>query len=190
MREIPYNPFDLLSVPRRPCLDLDLLEKNFRSLSTKYHPDHSSGDRTLFEHIQKAAALLRRTSSRLQALAEEKSKEKNIPLPAQELFSTLAAAIEESVVKRNAYQKTSTALAKALLFDDLLHAQRALLHAQASLETWKHTLEEELATIDSQWPTVPEEKVIVLAKSFLFVERWEEKLNEEIFELSTLLPEH
>lgn len=62
--------FEILELPSRPSLDLELLESNLRHLSAHYHPDQKTGNIDFFEQLQKAAATVRRPSSRLRLLAD------------------------------------------------------------------------------------------------------------------------
>ncbi|MFZ4115825.1 MAG: DnaJ domain-containing protein [Chthoniobacterales bacterium] len=182
MKQLPSDPFALLGIPRRPVVNLDLLEKNVRVLASKHHPDHVTGAESIFEKIQEAATLLRDPASRLRFLAGEVTPEKSIPAFAEELFSIIANALTQAEEKRVAYQVASGALAKALLTKDLLKARTTLVTTQESLHVWKHSLDQELQAIDLRWPSVDAQELFSLANGFLFAQRWDTQLREALFQ--------
>jgi curved DNA-binding protein CbpA len=182
MRPPSSDPFALLGIPRRPVVDLDLLEKNVRSLASKHHPDHVTGDTSTFEKIQEAATLLRHPTSRLRFLAREATAEKNTPTIAKELFSTVATALSQAEEKITAYHAASGVLAKALLTKDLLKARTTLITAQQSLQQWQELLSRQLQEFDTTWPEVTSSELLTLASSFLFAQRWEKQLQEALFQ--------
>lgn len=182
------DPFFLLGLPRRPVIDRNLLEKNLRSLVVRYHPDQVTGNAVIFEKIQAATHLLRNTASRLRHLAGEMPPVKTIPLFAEELFSTIAAALADTKEKIAVYHSTRGVLAKALLINELVAAQRKLTTVQESLCTWQDILDDELQALDLSWPNVGSQELLSLASSFTFLTRWQEQLSEQIMEIKILIP--
>lgn len=181
------DPFVLLDLPQRPAVDLNLLENNFRLLASKYHPDQPSGDALFFDQLQAASNLLRQPALRLRFLAEETTPSKIIPAAAQELFSSIANAINHGAEAGAAYNKASGALAKALLTSPLVEAHAELIAAQEKINAWQQQLNNELQILDQCWPKVDKMELLRLATSFTFAERWQEQLKTALLELKIIL---
>jgi hypothetical protein len=185
-RDGESDPFALLELPRRPMVDLDLLDKNFSRLAATYHPDQQNGEAMMFQKIQEATRLLRHPAKRLRLLAGEVTMDKKIPVAAQELFSSIVMALQRATEVTTKYHASSGPLLKALMMKDLLKVHTQLITAQKSLHQWRSSLDQELQEMNLQWPQVSNEELLSLSYAFLMEQRWNHQLKEALFQINTI----
>ncbi|MCF7729430.1 MAG: DnaJ domain-containing protein [Chthoniobacterales bacterium] len=185
-RDRESDPFALLELPRRPMVDLDLLDKNFSRLAATYHPDQQNGEAMMFQKILEATHLLRHPAKRLRLLAGEVTIAKKIPVAAEELFSSIVIALQRSAEVTTKYHAASGPLLKALLIKDLLKVRGELNASQESLHQWRCSLDQELQEMNLRWPQVSGEELLSLSYAFLTEQRWNHQLKEALFQINTI----
>ncbi|HLB33660.1 MAG: hypothetical protein A3F67_05395 [Verrucomicrobia bacterium RIFCSPHIGHO2_12_FULL_41_10] len=195
-----YDPFLLLNLPRRPLVDMDQLDQNFRRLAAVYHPDKSdsSTDATKpfaaegdfedkFLQLQEAATLLRNLSTRLRYLGDNSSETSHsFPLEAADFFSLVNATLRQAHDLTSRYHATQGTLAKALLMQELLLSKQELEKTQRLLDSWQESLNTQLRELDEQWPNVDNSKLLDLATSFSFASRWDQQLKDALLNNKTV----
>ncbi|KAB2642780.1 MAG: J domain-containing protein [Verrucomicrobia bacterium] len=185
-RDGKSDPFALLELPRRPIVDLDLLDKNFSRLAATYHPDQQNGEAMMFQKIQEATRLLRHPAKRLRLLAGEATMANNIPAAAKDLFSSIGGALQRATEVTTKYHAASGPLLKALLIKDLLAVREELIAAQESLDQWLSSLDQELQEMNLRWPQVSVEELLSLSYAFLLEQRWDHQLREALFQTTMI----
>ena len=180
------DPFEILSLPRRPFLDDEEIATAYRKLAGALHPDQQGGDAAAFRELGEAAAILRDPARRLKELAGI-SASHPFPEKAAELFSKVAEILQRSDALIAQTGTASNALTKALLMAPLKSLSLDLSSVQEQLSTWRIFLEEEIQRIDRHWPESDPETLSHLADSFAYADRWSSQLRERELALEAIL---
>ncbi len=171
------DPFETLSLPRRPLLSEDEIGVAYRKLAGELHPDQQGGDAVAFRELGEAMAILRDPARRLKELAGVSSTH---PLPAKaaEFFPKVAEILHRSDALNAQVAAASNALSKALLIAPLKSLLLDLTSVQEEISAWHSSLDEELQQLDQHWPEFDPQALSRLADSFAYADRWAAQLRE------------
>ena len=179
------DPFEILSLPRRPFLDDEEIGSAYRKLAGELHPDQAGGDAIAFRKLGEAAAILRDPARRLRELAGTGSGG-NLPPHAAELFPPIAEILQRADTLLEKQSQASNALAKALLASPAKTVMTDLKSILTLIRTWRASLDQELIKIDQGWPEHDSATLLLLADSFAYEGRWENQLRERALALDCL----
>ena len=199
--------FALLDEPRRPWLDLELLKAKFLSLSAKVHPDriHSASDKDSaeqpFVELNAAYHCLREPRDRLLHLLELESGEKPKKVQAVAAGTTdlameigqLCRAVDRFLAER---AKVSSPLLRVELFEHSQEWTEKLQVLHRKVERRREQLLGELKRMNAVWESAPAtgttsrlnvlplQELDEVYRSFSYILRWSEQLQERIVQLS------
>jgi len=179
------DPFELLSLPRRPLLTEEEIGRAYRTLAGVLHPDLVGGDARRFNELGEALAIVRDPSKRLRSLTGTSSSGA-LPPEAADLFPKIASLIQQADSLLEKHRTASNNLAKALLIAPLNHLATELESIEGVLEDWLASLQNELIRIDSLWPDYDAEDLNCLADSHSYAVRWQNQLKEKKLALKVL----
>lgn len=198
--------FALLSQPRQPWLDSDLVKASFLEKSSEVHPDrfHNAPPErrqaaaARFADLNEAHQRLREPKDRLRHLLELERGRKaddiqGAPVGAMELFMKLAELcrhVDAFLTRRGA---VSSPMLKAQLFGEGLERVEQLQAAQQSLATRRSELEQQLRDLNHRWlgneqpqkPPALLAELEELSREFSFLARWSGQVQERLARLST-----
>ena len=196
--------FALLSEPRRPWLDADLLKQKFLALSADLHPDriHSAGEseKTVatkrFTELNAAFNCLAEPKLRLLHLLElelgAKPKDiQQIPTALADLFAEVANSCRNAdgfLVEKN---KATSPLLQVQLFERGQDWVEKLNGLQRKLNELREQLAGELKSLDAQWilaDAVSRQEILPkleeLYRLFGYFNRWNNQIQERVVQLS------
>jgi len=198
------DSFRLLSLPRRPWLDPELLQNTFLERSRLCHPDrvHEAGETERKDAHDRYVALnaafqqLREPRTRLLHLIELErghppADVQEIPHETTDLFMKVGQVSREVDQFLKAHAGHTSAILKA---QRLLQAQplvARLQEVQSILNDWEQHLVEDLKRVDASWDTPPENPDLRLRdleqlyRLLSYQDRWARQLRERMFLLST-----
>ncbi len=180
------DAFSLFSLERRPRLDEAALKERYLRLAAACHPD-LSGDDEKFHQLQDAYKTLREPAARLRHLLElefPSGGKKSDPAPHAELFMSAGSAVQAAKAVFLRSEKTTTALARALLSPEIATVLREVRKALESVQKAQDQLTDRLESLDVRWPEVSADELSALAASFSFLSRWKSQLSESEFRLA------
>lgn len=166
---------------RRPWLEPPAIQSRYHELAVSRHPDACGGDPSPLSRLNEARAILSSHASRLRhllSLVPDSETPTSHFEPDFELFSSvgmLAGQAEALSLKRDRALSPLTAT--------VLAAQAKLLEKDigAALERSNrlaHALEEKILALDSRWPDVPAQELLLLAEEATFSQRWQQSLRD------------
>lgn len=179
------DPFNILSLAKRPYLSEEEIGTAYRKLAGELHPDQAGGDPNRFKELGEAAAILRDPARRLRLLAGVDAG--SIPPPeAADLFPKVAGLLQEadSLITRHA--AATNPLSKAVLAVPLKKLAADLEDLLGIVQGWHSSLDDRLSVLDDSWPTHDPKEVAELADSFAYATRWESQLGERKLSLECL----
>lgn len=171
--------------PRRPALDEGGLREKYLQLAARLHPDAAGGDEEKFRGVQTAYKILGDSAARLRHLAELEfgGLVADKTLPPQDLFLRVAGTLQQAKDVLRRRDAARTALARALLADDIGRARAGVKETEKAVTEEKAMLTRELATLDAKWPACEPGELRGLAARMTFVSRWISELMEVSFKL-------
>ncbi len=181
------DAFSLFGLDRRPLIDEAALKEKYLRLAATRHPDLADGDDEKFHLLQDAYKTLREPAARLRHLIELEfpgGGSASDSAPHAELFMSAGSAVQaaKAVILRS--EKTTTALARALLSPEIAAVLREVRKALESVQKTRDQLTERLENLDVRWPEVSADELSALASSFTFLSRWKSQLAEWEFRLA------
>jgi len=179
------DPFQILSLPKRPLLTEEEIGQAYRRIAGELHPDQAGGDASRFKELGEAAAILRDPARRLRSLADVTGGSE-LPPRAAELFPEIATLLREadSLISRHA--AATNPLAKAVLAAPLKKLASDLESLLFTLHGWRSLLDARLNALDAAWPTHEPNEVASLADAYAYATRWESQLRERKLSLDCL----
>jgi curved DNA-binding protein CbpA len=180
------DAFSLFGLERRPLIDEAVLKESYLRLAGVRHPDLSEGNDEKFRQLQEAYTILREPATRLRHLMELEFPGFGSPkasAPHAELFLRAGGAVQAAKAAFSRLEKTTTALARALLSSEIAAALRQVREASESIRRTREELMTRLRDLDDRWPEVSAADLAALATSFAFVSRWASQLTEWQFRL-------
>jgi hypothetical protein len=180
------DPFEILSLPRRPFLDDEEIGTAYRKLAGELHPDQTGGDAAAFRDLGEAAAILRDPSRRLRELSGSVAGNQ-LPPQAANFFPKVAAILQKADSLTAQAATASTPLSKALLIVPLKNLASDLQEILVLIREWQLSLEQELRQIDTHWPEHDPAIMNLMADSFAYAGRWESQLRERELALESFL---
>ena len=180
------DAFSLLGLERRPLVDEAALKASYLRLAVARHPDISGGGEEKFHQLQEAYKTLSEPAARLRHLLELQFPDVGRPAgsaPHAELFLHAGGAIQAAKASFSRREKSTTALARAVLSPEIAAALRQVREALESMRRAREELEARLEDLDDRWPAVSALDLTALATSFAFVSRWMSELSEWEFRL-------
>lgn len=196
--------FALLTEPRRPWLDLDLLKQKFLALSANAHPDkiHSANEDEKSAASKRFAALngayncLATPKSRLLHLLElergVKPKDvQQIPDALANLFAEIASVCRDT----DRFLSEKAAATSPMLQVQLFERAQAWIEKLNALQTKLHDLYEQLnaglKSLDSKWMDADSkarqgllDELETFYRLFGYFNRWNEQIRERVVQLS------
>ena len=201
--------FELFGEPRHPWLDADALKEKFLQLSNEEHPDrfHSAPGAAKENATQRYAALnlahntLREPRDRLLHLLELERGEKpsdiqRIPPGTMDLFVEIGQLCRDVDAFLADRSKVTAPMLKVQMFERGLDWTDKLQAVQQRIGAKRAELEAELRDMNRAWeqapPTgdpartgaLPLERVEQIYRTFSYVARWSEQLNERLVQLA------
>jgi DnaJ-domain-containing protein 1 len=201
--------FAFLHEPRRPWLDPELLKARFLALSAEVHPDRVHGASAAekdsanqrFVDLNTAYHCLREPRDRLVHLLELESGEKPkkvqpIAADTTELameVGQLCRAVDSLIAER---AKVSSPLLKVQFFERSLEWTERLKALHRKVEARREQSLDELKRMNVAWEAAPAigtasrlnylplEKLDQAYRSFSYISRWTEQMQERIVQLS------
>jgi hypothetical protein len=186
--KIMEDAFAVFGVNRRPLIDESVLKETYLRLAADRHPDASSGDDEEFQLIQEAYKTLREPAARLRHLLElafPDFRRDGGQVPHAELFLRAGRAVQAARAVWQRFERTSSALARALLSPEIAEALRQIRAASGLVQRAEDDLTRQLEDLNSRWPDVSPDELSALATAFRFVSRWKSQLSEWEFQLSS-----
>ena len=180
------DAFSLLGLERRPLVDEEALKTSYLRLAVARHPDIAGGGEEKFHQLQEAYKTLSEPAARLRHLLELQFPDVGRPAgsaPHAELFLHAGGAIQAAKASFSRREKSTTALARAILSPEIAAALRQVREALESMRRAREELEARLEDLDNRWPAVSALDLTALATSFAFVSRWMSELSEWEFRL-------
>ena len=181
------DAFSLFGLDRRPLIDEAALKEKYLRLAATRHPDLADGDNEKFHLLQDAYKTLREPAARLRHLLElefPSGGKKSDPAPHAELFMSAGSAVQAAKAVFLRSEKTTTALARALLSPEIAAVLREVRKALESVQKAQDQLTDRLESLDVRWPEVSADELSALAASFSFLSRWKSQLSESEFRLA------
>jgi curved DNA-binding protein CbpA len=181
------DAFSLFGLERRALVDQNVLKERYLQLAAARHPDASGGGEETFRLLQDAYKTLREPAARLRHLLELEfpvGGSQRDSAPHAELFMSAGSAVQSAKAALLRSEKTTTALARALLSQEIAAALQQVRHALESTEHARDHLTARLESLDARWPRVSPDELSDLASSFAFVSRWTSQLSEWEFRLA------
>lgn len=179
------DPFEALSLPKRPLLSEEEIGTAYRRLAGELHPDQAGGDAIRFKELGEAVAILRDPSRRLRSLID-RSAGSSIPQEAADLFPRVATLLREADDLLARHSSASNHLAKAVLAAPLKRLEAELDALLATIESWHSNLDVRLSALDAAWPAVEPDELASIADSFSYATRWISQLRERKLSLDCL----
>jgi curved DNA-binding protein CbpA len=196
--------FALLSEPRRPCLDLDLLKQKFLDLSGKLHPDKirttDEKEKALatkaFAELNAAYHCLKDPKTRLLHLLElelgTKPKDiEQIPAMLADLFAEVATVCRNSDSFLAEKQKVTSPLLLVQFFERGQDWIETLNGLQRKLNELRARLLGELRVLDEKWTSANHHarreiltRLEELYRQFGYFNRWDNQIQERVVRLS------
>jgi hypothetical protein len=196
--------FALLSEPRRPWLDADVLKQKFISLSAGAHPDkiHSASEAEKssaaksFADLNAAFNCLAEPKTRLLHLLElelgAKPKDiQQIPAALADLFAEVSTACRSADVFLAEKSKVTSPLLLVQLFERGQEWVEKLNALQKKLNEFHEVLMSELKSLDAKWMSAQGEsrnealaKAEELYRLFGYFNRWNRQIQERVVQLS------
>lgn len=177
----------LFGLERRPLVDEASLKETYLRLAAARHPDASGGGEEKFRLLQEAYNTLREPAARLRHLTELEFPgvgSQRSSTPHAELFMSAGSAVQAAKTAFLRLEKTTTALARALLSQEI---DAALQQVRGALDSVQHARDQlivRLERLEKRWPDVSPDELIDLASSFAFLSRWMSQLSEWEFRLA------
>jgi len=190
--------FALLSAPRRPWLDADVLKQQFLALSSQVHPDkiHSAPDAEkiaaarAFAELNAAHRCLSEPKSRLLHLLELELGAKpadiqQIPAGLADLFAEVATVCRQTDLFLLEKARATSPLVQVELFGQCQAWLEKLDALQHRLDDCSQRLTGELQSLDARWVAADAAgRPVVLAaledlyRLFGYFNRWNRQLTE------------
>ena len=189
------DPFALLSLPRRPWLEPELVKDAYHRLSRELHPDAAGGggDNDRFAVLNEAQATLtdprRRLSSLLALEFADALSSAPAPVPAalgNLVFPTqgFLQTVDGFLVRKTA---ASGALARALLAREEWALREGTEKRLAELEALHAEALDDLRRFDAErWDARPPEAAAILRglrDRLSYLGRWTDQFRERLFQL-------
>jgi hypothetical protein len=182
------DAFAVFGIRRKPVIQEEALRERYLKLSVDRHPDASGGKDEDFHLVQEAYKTLRDPAMRLLHLLEltfPEHQRDSGHAPHAELFLRAGNAVQAARAVWQRFEKTSSALARALLSPEIAEALRQIREAFEVVEQAEDELDSELENLDARWPNVSPDELSTVATSFRFLCRWKSQLSEWEFQLSS-----
>jgi curved DNA-binding protein CbpA len=180
------DAFSLFGLERRPLIDGAALKESYLRLAAARHPDLSEGDDEDFHQLQEAYKTLSEPAARLRHLVELEFPDAERPsgsAPHAELFLLAGGAIQAAKAAFSRLEKSTTALARAVLSPEITAALRQVRETLESMRQAHEELKARLKDLDDRWPAISARDLTALATSFAFLSRWMSELSEWEFRL-------
>jgi len=194
--------FELLSEPRRPWLDSELLKEKFLALSAQFHPDRvhnaSEAERTAaqkrYVELNAAYNQLREPKDRLLHLLElelgAKPKDvQQIPGELVPLFTEVNQVCREADGLVSEKSKITSPLLRVEIFERGQECTEKLAAIQQRIGAERDRLIGEVQKIDARWNDCTDRKPEVeqleeLYRLLSYYTRWEDQLRERVVKLA------
>jgi hypothetical protein len=201
--------FALMDEPRRPWLDADALREKFLQRSSDVHPDrfHSTSPAEKEQATQRYAELnlahntLREPRDRLLHLLELEKGEKpsdiqRIPPGTMDLFVEVGQLCRDVDAFLADRAKVESPMLKVRMFERGLDWTDKLQAVQQRIATKRGELDLELRGMNAAWEqcppsgdasrraALPLERVEQIYRTFSYIARWSEQLNERLVQLA------
>jgi curved DNA-binding protein CbpA len=196
--------FALVSEPRRPWLEPDVLKQKFLTLSASLHPDriHSAGAAaragaaTSFAELNAAYTCLADPKSRLRHLLElelgAKPKDiEEIPAALADVFADVAMTCRSTDGFLAERSRGTSPLLQVQRFEHAQDWVDKLLALQQKLSGVQGQLLDELKALDGRWVNLAAEarheilsNLEELYRLFGYFNRWNKQINERLVQLA------
>ena len=193
--------FALLTEPRRPWLDPELLKAKFLALSAEAHPDrhHSAGEpeklaaTRSYTELNAAYCCLRVPKTRLLHLLQLEGGVKpaalqDVPAETMNLFVEVAQICREADAFLTEKNKVTSPLLRVPMFKRGAEWMEKLQAWQQKLNARRDELTQELRSMNLAWESPdthrPLERLEQLYRHFSFIARWGEQIQERVVQLS------
>jgi curved DNA-binding protein CbpA len=186
--ETMEDAFAIFGIRRRPLIDEQALKQRYLRLAAERHPDAPGGNHEEFQLVQEAYKTLRDPTPRLRHLLEldfPAFRKDGGPVPHAELFLRAGNAVQAARTVWQRFEKTSSALDRALLSPEIAEALRQIREASGLVQEAEDELTRQLEELDTRWPDISPDEISALATAFRFVSRWRSQLSEWEFQLSS-----
>ncbi|MFM2296097.1 MAG: hypothetical protein RLZZ350_2510 [Verrucomicrobiota bacterium] len=189
--------FLLLTEPRRPWLDADVLKERFFTLSAIVHPDRVHGASEAeklaatahYTQLNAAYHCLREPKDRLRHLLELELGHKpsdltRVPDDLMELFSVVGKILRETEAFRGEQQRATSPLLKVALFERGQEWADKLGEVRAKISPRREALLAELREMDAAWPDAkPLDRLAEIWRLLGYYDRWLAQLQERAVQL-------
>lgn len=199
-----FDYFSLLSEPRRPWLDTDLLKQTFLTLSASAHPDkiHSASDADKadatkkFTELNAAFHCLAEPKSRLLHLLELERGAKpadiqQIPAALADLFAGIATTCRHADAFLAEKSSVTSPLLQVQLFERGQDWVEKLNALQQTLNALREQALTDLKSLDAVWMQAENNsrteilpKLEELYRLFGYFNRWQNQIRERVVQLS------
>jgi DnaJ-domain-containing protein 1 len=193
--------FALLTEPRRPWLDPELLKTKFLAFSSEAHPDrhHSAGEleklavTRRYTELNAAYNCLREPKDRLLHLLQLEGGVKpaalqHVPSETMNLFVEVARICREADAFLTEKNKITSPLLRVPMFKRGAEWTEKLQALQQKLNARRDELTQELKLMNRAWETPhthrPLERLEELYRHFSFIARWVEQIQERAVQFS------
>jgi len=188
MAIISRDAFEIFDVDARPIVDVDKLAEEFYDRVASLHPDHKTGDLTMFREWNGAYRVLMEPASRLDALLARRGLQAAPAVPpeeALEIFTTVGRAIHEADRCMDKRPGNGAAITRAVGSEKKRNAFVELAGVRGKLNSWRMQLDKQLKDLDERWPDVKDTEVIDLQSAYRFCDTWQWQVEDRIFRLSS-----
>jgi len=188
MAIISRDAFEIFDVDARPIVDVDKLAEEFYDRVASLHPDHKTGDLTMFREWNGAYRVLMEPASRLDALLARRGLQAAPAVPpeeALEVFTTVGRAVHTADRFLEMNVNNGSAITRAVGFEKKREAFVELASVRGRLNSWRMQLDQQLRDLDDRWPDVADAELVDLQAAYRFCDTWQWQVEDRIFRLSS-----
>ena len=203
------DAFELLQVPRRPWIDVDILKEQFIRLSSDVHPDRShgaseevkAGANDRYAEINAAYTKLKDFRERLLHLMElelgEKPKDiQRIPPGTMDLFVEVGQTCRDCDSFLTRKSSSDSPMFRLQMMREGFTWTDKLSELQSRIEAKRLDLETELKGLNSVWEAAPSiglptrraalplERLEQIYRIASYISRWTEQIQERVVQLA------
>ena len=203
------DAFELLQVPRRPWIDVDILKEQFVRLSSDVHPDRShnaseetkTGANDRYAEINAAYTKLKDFRERLLHLMElelgEKPKDiQRIPPGTMDLFVEVGQTCRDCDAFLTRKNSSDSPMFRLQMMREGFVWTDKLTELKSRIEAKRAELETELKQLNSVWEAAPAvgtaarraglplERLEQIYRIASYISRWTEQIQERVVQLA------